>query len=165
MEKLFFSTCTASRLKRALRSSFFILHSSFFILFASCNPAKNFVVIDLDAPRMQGLTMLRGEAVVENDGGRNLIVERAELTIHINGRKVATAALVEPIRIPRKEVSRVDYRLKLSSVSLGALGVLSLDDADGVTVDIDATVRLGRVNKKIKLKKVPLSEILHNFAP
>lgn len=141
------------------------------LAFSSCNPAAKFELVDVDA-RLAGLTGVRGEVVVRNDGRRSLTIDRAGFTLRLAGRKVAAATLVEPIVVPAREVSRVDFRLRLTDVSLGALGALR--QAQGseqvgelveprVTVDVDGEARLGGGRKKIRLRNVPISEIIHTF--
>ncbi len=144
------------------------LFFAFVLIFVSCNPAKKFVVVDFDAPRMQGLTGLKGEVVVDSDSRRDLTVERAEIKVRLRGRQVASARLSDPVRVPAREVSKVGFRLELESVSLSALGMLG-DRAgkspDQITLDIDARVRHGGSRKKIKLRDVPLSDIIRTFEP
>lgn len=129
------------------------------LFFAACSPAKKFNIVDVDA-RLAGLTGVRGEVVVENSGRRDLTVERAEFTLRLAGRKTATAVLVGPISVPARKVSRVDFRLRLTDVSLGAPGGLRLDGAEDVTVDVDGVARLAGGRKKIRLRNVPISQIL-----
>lgn len=138
----------------------------FVIFLVGCNPAKNFELVDVDA-RLAGLTGVRGEVVVDNSGRRDLTVERAEFTLRLAGRETARAVLVEPITVPAREVSKVDFRLRLTDVSLAALGGLRLDGGaeamERVTVDVDGVAKLGGARKKIRLRRVPISEIIRTF--
>ncbi len=124
-----------------------------------CNPMARLDVKEADAPKLRGMTVLRGEMTVENDNRKDIVVERAELVVRSGRREIARARLVSPVRMPGRRTTEVDYELELSSVSLSGVGAL-MNRPRGVTVDIDARMRIGSKHKRLKMDDVSLEQLM-----
>ncbi len=135
---------------------------------AGCNPAAKLRLVEAGAPRIASLSSIGGRATVENGGARDVTIESALVTVSYRGRELGAARLTEPLVMPAGETTVVDYRFALEEISLASLGTLStrvLSNPDDVTVDVEARVRSrqrGR-GKKITLRGVPVSRIIHIF--
>jgi hypothetical protein len=134
---------------------------------ASCNPLNKISVVGGEMPGLNGLSSLRGAVTVTSDNPRDMVVESALLTLHYRDRELVGAHLAAPVVVPARQTARVNYEFAFDKFSFSAITALpqAITSPELVTLDIDAVVSYGGTRKKVRLEKVPLSEIIRNFAP
>ncbi|MDR2883299.1 MAG: LEA type 2 family protein [Alistipes sp.] len=128
-----------------------------------CSLAGKFEVLEVSTPELRGLSSLQGRAVIENRGGRTLIVDNALLTVRYRDRELGRARLTRPVEIPAGSTTDVSYEMAIEGLSLGSVQTLAsrmMSNPEDITIDIDGWVHWGRMRKKIELRDVEATRLM-----
>ncbi len=103
---------------------------------------------------------------VENRSSGKLQLLSSDMTVYLNGRRILSAKLAEPVVVAKRFSGEVPLTLRLrvndplSLLTLmGGRGLAS----DGLTVSGEMVARAGWKGKKIKFENRPLSQIMATF--
>lgn len=100
---------------------------------------------------------------VRNQTGFRIGVENARATLHSSGSTLATATLAEPVTIMKGDTVSVRCRLKIGvSNPLAAFSLITgmrNGNAAGLTVDVEATLKVAGFSRQIERKNIPLDRI------
>ncbi len=135
------------------------------LVVVGCNPVAKLAVVEASVPTLEGLSMVHGRAVVENDGRRTFTIREATLTVRYRDRELGRGRLVQPIEIAPGE-TEVTYDMVLEGVTMASVSILAsrmMTNPDAITVDIEGRIGPPGRSKKIALRGVELSRLMSIF--
>lgn len=135
-------------------------------MFAGCNPADKFTLVEAEMPTMYGLRSVHGTAVVESTAGRDFMIESALITVIYKERDLVTARLMQPVELPAGEISHIRYDFALENTTLLRLQTLASRipvEPSGLTADLKAWVRYGGIRRKVEIEGITKSDIIAIF--
>lgn len=142
------------------------------VLLTSCRDAAERTVRKIrlegvEQVRMESLSTLGIDLVVENGTAHKLRAERAEVKLRYKGSEVASMRLQEPVEVSRRTRAvvttrwRIDLRNPLAMLAVAK--AVGSDRYEEVTVDLSVEGSGGPIPVNISREKVPLSIFLNIF--
>lgn len=139
------------------------------VALASCMDDDKVKVTGIEDVQMIGLSRVDIVLKTENMSNRSFVVKSADLRIGQYGEDLLDVILTKEVELPRRSIGRVTVPLGLKLIAANPFLLMQLGSIDwenelpDFTVTGDIVVKSGFIRKKIKLKDVPLSEIITIF--
>lgn len=135
------------------------------ILSQSC-VRRDDIAVTLDKAEIENISRPEVVVTVDNGSCRDIRVKSGRFAFSKNGEVFLRVMLVDRVAFPKCSETTLELPLRMMASDHFAAMDISRDiraQADKVTVTGEAVVKAGMGRKKIKLRDVPISQILSIF--
>ena len=140
------------------------------LVLGGCSDYKKLQLTSWDIDALGGFSIKRNRAAANlqvhlgilNPTGSSYVVKAFQATLHKpDGTLFAELVTDGEVKVEPRSDGKVPVMLEVSLANpLAAIAGIGLDDLDGLTADIDMTVKSGAFTRRIRKKGVPVEELL-----